>query len=127
MRNNAAARADLETLPFGAHHFGNIGAVNIHVADTDLVSLQRQADGQVRGDGAFADPALVAHDEDLVVDPLHAFGHQPPAVTFLVFLTRFILVTNRARPHVRTSIPLRRSRLKHLQFSIHECLQVLLR
>src|SRR2546427_8431666 len=38
----------------------------------------------VRRDGALADPALVAHDKDLVADDRHPLVHKPAAVAFLV-------------------------------------------
>ena len=85
--NDPARRADLELLTFGADHLGNIGAVNVHVTDTDMPSLERQAHREIGGARALSDPALIAHDEDFVLDALHPLGYQPAAMSFLVLLT----------------------------------------
>ncbi len=119
-RNDAARGADLELLSFGANHFRDVGTVNVHVANADMPSLERQTHCEIRRAGAFSHPALVAHDEDFVLDPLHPLGDQPAAVPFLVLLTRFVLVANRTGPHVRAGIAAagRRSG-DHIEFARH--------
>src|SRR6478752_4582007 len=85
-----------------------------------MPSLERQTDGEIRRAGALSHPALVAHDEDFVLDPLHPLGDQPSAVPFLVLLTRFVLVANRTGPHVRAGIAAAgRRRGDHIEFARH--------
>ncbi len=103
-RNDPAGGADLKFLAFGAHHFGNIGSMDVHIADADMPPLERETDGDIRGARALPHPAFIAHDEDFVLDPIHPPGHQPATMPFLVFLAALVLVANGARPHVGTGV-----------------------
>jgi hypothetical protein len=103
-RNDSPGRADLQLLSFRPDHLGNVGTMNVHVANPDMPAFEREADRQVGGAGTFPHSTLVAHDQDLIFDPFHAFGDEPPAVAFLVFLTGFILVANGAGPHIGAGI-----------------------
>ena len=91
-RDDAAAGADLELLAFPADHFGDIRTMYVHVHHADLFAKESQTHGEIRGDGAFSDAALVAHDEDLVTDDGHPLVHEPAAVTFLILLAGLVLI-----------------------------------
>src|SRR6185436_20342164 len=85
-----------------------------------MPSLEREAHGEVRRTGTLSDPTLVAHDEHFVFDPLHPFGHQPATVPLLVLLTGFVLIADRAGPHVDTGIAAAGvGRLNDVQFTSH--------
>ena len=120
VRNDAPRGADLELLPLRPHHLRNIGSMDVHVADSDMPAFQGKAHGQIGGAGAFPHAALVAHDEHLVLDPLHPLGNQPPAMAFLVFLTGLILVADRAGPHVGTVVALSGTGMRNdVEFARH--------
>ena len=104
MRNNAPSGADLQLLAFRPDHLGDVGAMDIHIADPHMPSLECQTHGEVGGDGALSDPALVAHDEHFVLDSLHPLRDEPAAMPFLVLLAGLILIAYRTGPHVGTGI-----------------------
>ena len=97
-------RADLELLPFRAHHLGNVRAMDIHVANADMPAFERKTHGEIRRAGALSHSTLVAHDEHFVFDPLHPLGDQPTAVPFLVLLAGFVFIADGAGPHVGAGI-----------------------
>ncbi len=94
--------------------------MNVHVADADMPTLERKTDGQVGRTGAFSDSALVTHDKHFVLDPLHPLGDEPAAVPFLVLLTGFVFIADRAGPHVDAGIAAAGAgRLNDVQFTSH--------
>ena len=50
------------------HHAGDIGAVDVGVEKADLVAEAGDGDGEVDGDGGFADAAFAGTDGDEVLD-----------------------------------------------------------
>src|SRR2546422_4437642 len=103
-RDDAARRADLELLPLPADHLGDVGPVDVHIRDADFLAQECEAHGQVRRDGALTDPALVAHDQDLVADDRHPLVHEPAAVPFLVLLAGLVLVADGAGPQIGAGV-----------------------
>ncbi len=127
VRDDPARRADLQLLPLCADHLRDVRPVDVHIADADMPALESETDRDVGRAGALAHPAFIAHDEHLVFDALHPFGDEPAAVAFLVFLTGFVLVADRAGPHIRAGVAAagRRS-LDDVQFASHVCIPFLL-
>jgi hypothetical protein len=56
--------------------------VEIHIHQTDPVPFKRQGCGQIDGQATLANPALAAHDHQLMADPGKGPGDQD--VLFLV-------------------------------------------
>ena len=57
--------------------------MNIDIQQPRLIPLRRQQRGEVHRDRAFAHPALVAHDEDLVFDAAHVLFDHGLAVIYM--------------------------------------------
>src|SRR5262245_58191486 len=94
--------------------------MDIHVANPDMPPFERKTHGKVRRTGALSDTTFITHDEHFVFDPLHPFSDQPAAVSLLVLLTGFVLITDRASPHVYASITAAGARrLDDVQFTSH--------
>ena len=63
-----------------AHHERHVGAVHIGVHQSDCVAQILQGDGEVDGDGAFADTAFARTDGNDVLTPgIGSFGCSPGA------------------------------------------------
>ena len=78
--------------------------MDVHVADTDMPSFERETHGKVCRAGTLSDSTFIAHDEHFIFYPFHSFGHQPAAMPLLVLLTSLVLVANCASPHVDAGI-----------------------
>ena len=94
--------------------------MDIHIANADMPPFERKTHGEVRRTGTLSASTLVAHDEHFVFDSLHPFGYQPAAVPFLILLTGFVLIADRAGPHVYAGIAAAGAgRLNDVQFTSH--------
>src|SRR2546430_4572735 len=110
----------IKFLALGSDHLRDIVAMDIHVADADVVPLQGQTDGQVRGYRALAHPFLVAHHQHLILDLPHPLRDEPTTMSFLVLLAGLVLVANGAGPQIGAGIPASGPRmLDHIQLPRH--------
>src|SRR3977135_2182062 len=78
--------------------------MDIHIANADMPPFERKTHGEVRRTVTLSSSPLVAHDEHFVFDSLHPFGYQPATVPLLILLTGFVLIADRAGPHVYAGI-----------------------